>query len=267
LRKIDRLRILKVEITFDLPVRIPVLLLSVALCFSATPRLHGQDPAAQQDAEAAREKLLKAEDELENIQANSEATKTSVDGMKTDMATLQATVTKLQMDNAALRQQVVDLQAALDQYKADQIKERQTLIDNVADMIAAAQKSAKSTKKKKDVPAADTTTEPSTEVHTPEAQAPASSLAPPPDPGSNPPGDSTSAGSAGWSADSTPPAPKPQKGYYHVVASGETLRLICEAYRANGVNVSITAVRKANGLTEDSTLKVGQKLFIPKPGT
>ncbi len=66
------------------------------------PSLPAQDPGAQQDAEAAREKLLKASDELDNIQANSEATKTSVDGMKTDVAALQDSVTKLQADNAAL---------------------------------------------------------------------------------------------------------------------------------------------------------------------
>ncbi len=80
-------------------------------------------------------KIAQGGDQLDNIQANSEATKTSVDGMKTDVATLQATVTKLQTDNAALRQQLTDMQAAFDQYKADQVKARQTLIDNVADMI------------------------------------------------------------------------------------------------------------------------------------
>ncbi len=85
---------------------------------------------------------------------------------------------------------------------------------------------------------------PSTEVHR-DASAPASDLAPPPDPA---------------------PAPKPQKGYYHVVENGETLTMICAAYRDQGVKVSIAQVRKANGLTEKSVLKAGQKLFIPKPG-
>jgi LysM repeat protein len=64
----------------------------------------------------------------------------------------------------------------------------------------------------------------------------------------------------------TPPPPKPQKGYYHVVAAGETLTLICEAYRENGVMVTVSQIRKANGLTEGTSLKPGQKLFIPKPG-
>jgi len=224
---------------------------------AAAPGLHAQDPGAQQDAEAAREKLLKAEDELDNIQANSEATKTSVDGMKNDVATLQANLTQLQTDNAALKQQLADLQAAFAQYKADQIQARQTLIDNVAAMIAAAKTSGKTkSAKKKDTSSPEATTETAVPK---QASAPPpipSSLAPPPD---NPPAQN---------ADTDGGAPiKPQKGYYHVVASGETLTMICEAYRDSGVKVTVSEIRKANGLTETSELKTGQKLFIPKPGT
>jgi len=226
-----------------------------------TPGLQAQNPGAQQDAEAAREKLLKAADQLDNIQANSEATKTSVDSMKADVAKYQADITKLQSDNAALRKQVADLQAALDQFKAEQIKARQTLIDNVAGMIAAGKESGatKPVKKKKDTPVSETSTETSVQAKTPEAQTPAASLAPPPDAASAPPGASTT--------DNVPAPVKPPKGYYHIVASGETLTMICVAYRENGVNVSMSAIRKANGLTEKSVLKTGQKLFIPKPGT
>jgi len=241
------------------PVRISLLLFSLALCFSLTPGLQAQNPGAQQDAEAAREKLLKAADQLDNIQANSEATKTSVDGMKADVVKLQGDVTKLQGDNAALRQQVTELQAALDQFKAEQVKTRQTLIDNVAGMIASGKESGatKTSKKKKDASASETTTETSSPAKPPEAQTPATSLAPPPD-----------SASPSTSATETSPSPvKPPKGYYHIVASGETLTMICTAYKENGVNVTVSAIRKANGLTEKSVLKTGQKLFIPKPGT
>jgi regulator of replication initiation timing len=224
------------------------------------PRLKAQDPGAQQDAEAAREKLLKAEDELDNIQANSETTKTSVDGMKADVATLQATVTQLQSDNAALKQQLADMQAAFDQYKAEQIKARQTLIDNVAGMIAADKGSGatKSVKKKKESPDSETTTETSIQANTPDAQEATTSLAPPPD--------MVPASSDASTSDNSPATVKPQKGYYHIVASGETLIMIRDAYRENGVNVTVSEIRKANGLTETSVLKTGQKLFIPKPG-
>ena len=226
-----------------------------------TPRLQAQNPGAQQDAEAAREKLLKAADQLDNIQVNSEATKTSVDGMKTDVAKLQGDVTKLQSDNAALRQQLADLQTALDQFKAEQIKARQTLIDNVAGMIAAGNGpgAAKPGKKKKEPPVSEAPAEPSVQAKTPDAPSFTSSLNPPPDTASTSPG-------AAATADNTPAPVKPQKGYYHIVASGETLTLICAAYREKGVNVTVSEIRKANGLTEKSVLKVGQKLFIPKPG-
>jgi regulator of replication initiation timing len=235
-----------------IPVRRFLLLLTLTLCFSTATRLPAQvpDPGAAQDEESAREKQLKAADDLANMQANSEATKVAVDGMRSNVSALQATVTQLQTDNAALKQQLTDLQAAFDQYKADQVKERQTLVDNVAAMIAA----GKATKKKKDSASTETPALTSSPTSSPNP-----ALTPPPDP-------SQPAQSA--TTDATPPsAPKPQKGYYHVVASGETLTMIVAAYRDNGVHVTIGQIRKANGLTEDSELKPGQKLFIPKPGT
>jgi LysM repeat protein len=231
-------------------VRITALLPGLALCLWASQPVRAQNPGAQQDAEAAREKLLKASDALDNIQANSENTRVAVDGVKTDVASLQKTVTQLQSDNAALKQQLADLQAAFDQEKADQVKERQALIDNVADMLAKG--GGKSAKKK----SADTDAEPtapikSTEVHA-DLQPTAPSLTPPPD--------------ASSSADPSPAPPKP-KGYHYTVAGGETVAMIAEAYRDKGVKVTAAQIRKANGLTPDSVLKPGQKLFIPKPGT
>ena len=232
-------------------VRISALLFSAALCLAA-PVLRAQDPGAAQDAEAAREKLLKASDELANIQANSESTRTAVDGVKTDVTSLQQNVTTLQNENATLKQQLADLQAAFDQYKADQAKERQQLISNVADMIAVG--GGKSAKKKKSAdaettePASAPTPTASTEVHTSTAP----SLAPPPDSGA---------------ADNPPPAPKKQHGFYYTVVKGDTVSNIAAAYRDAGVKVTSAQIRKANGLTPDSVLTPGQKIFIPKPGT
>nr|HEX4141049.1 LysM peptidoglycan-binding domain-containing protein [Candidatus Methylacidiphilales bacterium] len=233
-----------------------VLLFSAALCLAAPTVLPAQDPGAAQDAEAQREKLLKASDELANIQANSENTRAAVDGMKTDVTTLQQNVTALQNENAALKQQIADLQAAFEQYKADQERGRLQLINNVAGMIANGEKS---TRKKKTVDeetsAPASTTQAGTEVHSSLAS-PAPSLAPPPD---NP--------SASASNDTPPPAPKKEKGYYHTVARGETVSIIAAAYRDAGVKVTSSQIRKANGLTPESVLTPGQKLFIPKPGT
>jgi regulator of replication initiation timing len=239
------------------------LLFLVLVLISVAPRSPAQvpDPGAMQDHEAEREKLLKASDQLDNMQANTEATKAAVDGMKTSVSALQANVTQLQADNAALKQQLADLQAAFDSYKADQLKARQTLIDNVADMIAA-QKSSKPAKKKAaDDSVSSSTSSPAT-TSAPKADA---ALAPPPDASQPAPKTTTPTTAEG---DPIPaPPPKPQKGYYHVVADGETLTMIVAAYRDNGVRVTASQIRKANGLTEDSELKPGQKLFIPKPGT
>ncbi len=242
--------------------RILVFCLSFFLFLTATIHLRAQDPGAQQDAEAAREKLLKAEDQLENIQNNSETTKTAVDGMKTDVSKLQADVLQLQTDNASLKQQLADLQAAFAKAEAAHAKERQVLIDSVADLIKQSGASKSSTKKKPEKPV----TEPATPapVKTPDAESSAAPAASTSGEALSPPADTPPAASAP-PAD-TPP-PKPQKGYYHIVASGETLRLICNAYRQDGVNVSVSDIQKANGLTDKSILKVGQKLFIPKPGT
>ena len=232
--------------------RIHLLLLGLIVGLSTATLALAQvpDPGVDQDAQAARDKLLKASDELDNIQANSEQTKVSLDAMKPQITTLQANITELQTENAALKQQLADLQTAFDQYKADQAQARKALIDNVAAMIAA----AKPARKKKETTDAVT-----------EAPAPSTDAAPKPIPSSLlPPPDATSPAAG---TDVTTAPVKPRKGYYHVVASGETLTMICEAYRENGVNVTVSQVRKANGLTEDSTLKAGQKLFIPKPGT
>jgi len=49
-----------------------------------------------------------------------------------------------------------------------------------------------------------------------------------------------------------------QTGVEHVVESGQTLSAIAAAYK-----VSASSIRKANSLKSD-TLRVGQKLFIPK---
>ncbi len=70
---------------------------------------------------------------------------------------------------------------------------------------------------------------------------------------------------------STPtPAPSddssiPKEGYEHVVKSGETLSAIIQAYRENGVKVTLSQVLRANPGLKPEQLRVGQKVFIPDP--
>jgi LysM repeat protein len=208
-------------------------------------------PEAAQDAEASREKLLKAADQIDLIESNAETSKAALDGMKTDIAQLQA-------DNTDLKQQIADLKTTLAKMDADRVKERQALVDEVAQLVAAkGGTSPKSLSKKHKSDLAETDSSPSgdpapsSEVHggaedSPDGATPSSGdLTPPADPA---------------------PPPKPQKGYYHTVESGETLTMICAAYRDQGVKVSVSQVRKANSLSASSVLRVGQKLFIPKSG-
>ena len=231
-------------------VRILVLIASFYCCLTPPPAYsqnqyqYPAPAAARQDEEASRQKILKAADQIDMIETNSEAAKSSVDAMKADLA-------KLQDENAALKQQLADLQAAFNKSEADRAKERQALLDEVADLIKAGKISG--VKKK---PAAETDATADTPPQ-PATSASDTTLAPPPDAGS---------ASGGTTPDDNA-TPKPQKGYYHVVQTGETLTMICAAYRQNGIKVTVTQVRKANGLTDKSVLRVGQKLFIPKPET
>jgi LysM repeat protein len=55
-----------------------------------------------------------------------------------------------------------------------------------------------------------------------------------------------------------------EKGYHHTVESGESLWAIVQAYREQGVTVTVDEVRKANNLSKNDSLKTGQNLFIPK---
>jgi len=62
------------------------------------------------------------------------------------------------------------------------------------------------------------------------------------------------------------PAPKPaeREGYEHTVAKGDTLSSIAQAYNKEyGLKLTVESLRKANQLSKEATLKVGQKLFIP----
>ena len=94
------------------------------------------DPGASQDAEAAREKLLKASDQIDQVAANSEATKAALDGLKAQLAQIQTENTALKAQVSTLQDTVVRQQDALDEVKAARIKDRQAIIDEVASLVA-----------------------------------------------------------------------------------------------------------------------------------
>lgn len=64
----------------------------------------------------------------------------------------------------------------------------------------------------------------------------------------------------GAGASSAPSSGRAAVGYEHVVEAGQTLSEIAQAYK-----VRVDAIVKENGLKDAGSIRVGQKLFIPKP--
>ena len=61
-------------------------------------------------------------------------------------------------------------------------------------------------------------------------------------------------------------APAAGKGFEHVVASGDTLSTIAQAYsKETGFKITVDQILKANPGLVAEKLKVGQTIFIPKP--
>lgn len=56
-----------------------------------------------------------------------------------------------------------------------------------------------------------------------------------------------------------------ENGYEHTVKSGETVSAIVNAFRDQGVKVTLKQVLDANPGLNPNKLKVGQKIFIPEP--
>jgi LysM repeat protein len=66
----------------------------------------------------------------------------------------------------------------------------------------------------------------------------------------------------------TPVTGKPstqEKGFEHVVKSGETLDAIALGCKEQNIKVTVAQILKANPGLKAERLKVGQKIFIPAP--
>jgi LysM repeat protein len=62
-----------------------------------------------------------------------------------------------------------------------------------------------------------------------------------------------------------PPPKRDEKGYEYTVAAGDSLSLIVEAYKQQGVKTSISEILKANPGLNPNRLLPKQKIFIPAP--
>ena len=63
----------------------------------------------------------------------------------------------------------------------------------------------------------------------------------------------------------TSASPSRETGYEYEITPGDTISTIAEAYRAQGVKVTVDDILKANPCVKATSLQVGQKIFIPAP--
>lgn len=62
-----------------------------------------------------------------------------------------------------------------------------------------------------------------------------------------------------------PAGASPEEGFDYVIQSGDRLDIIVKAYRDQHIMVTTKAIMDANPTVNWSKLRIGQKIFIPKP--
>ena len=155
------------------------------------------NPAANEDAEFERRKILKAADQVERIDQ--------------EFDKIQNRVSALEQLLEEIKQQSQSLKESLANATTKAAQDRSALLDEVSKMLAERREKDKAKEK-----------------------------IPP------------------------PPTAKSSEAYEHVVAKGDTLSSIVQAYNEeHKLKLTVESVRKANQLGKDASLKVGQKLIIP----
>jgi len=172
-----------------------------AILFLVSPcssQAQSGNPAASEDAEMERRKILKAADQVDRVDQQ-------VDQIQNRVTALEQLLTEL-------RQQSQSLKESLANAAAKSSAERAALLEEVSKMLAERKEREKA--KPAEKPAAAKTTE--------------------------------------------------KEGYEHVVAKGDTLSSIAQAYNSQyQLKLTAESIREANQLAKGAPLKVGQKLLLP----
>jgi len=210
---------------------IPLPLFFLSILFIAA-FLSGQTPGAREDLESERRKVLRTADLVDSIQATQEQLQADLADFKSKSKSFQEQIESLQVDNQKLRSDLVTLKMAIEKSEESRVKEREILIKEIGALISEKTKSYPQTHgdallKVRDEEKSVKSVDKSEKV------------------------------------ESVPKEPK-EKGFYHVVEKGHTLSGISEAFKQQGVSISIDEIRKANNLSKTDVIHVGQKLFIPK---
>ena len=157
------------------------------------------NPAAAEDAEMERRKILKAADQVDRVDAQ-------VDKIQARVSALEKILDEVRLQSQSLKESLANTAA-----KASQ--DRTALLEEVSKLVAERKEREKEKPVEKTLPIAK---------------------------------------------------PAERDGYEHVVAKGDTLSSIAQAYsEAYKTKISVESIRKANSLAKDASLKVGQKLIIP----
>lgn len=178
----------------------PLRILPLLFLISGTPLIaQSSNPAAAEDAEMERRKILKAADQVDRVDAQ-------VDKIQARVSTLEKILDEVRLQSQSLKEALANTAA-----KASQ--DRAALLEEVSKLVAERKEREKEKPAEKPLPIAK---------------------------------------------------PAERDGYEHVVAKGDTLSSIAQAYsEAYKTKISVESIRKANSLAKDASLKVGQKLIIP----
>lgn len=186
-----------------------------------------QLPGEREDAENERRKILRAADLVDTIQVQQETLQTRITELETKLKSIADKSDALTSENQKLRSDLATLKSALEKSEEARTKERDVLLKEVGSIISEKTKAIPSTGQ-------DALLRVREEESTPKKK------------------------------ENHSPQENPEHGFYYTVQKGDTLAAISEAYKQNGVNVSIQDIRNANQLTKKDVIKTGQKLFIPK---
>ena len=178
----------------------PLRILPLLFLISGTPLIaQPSNPAAAEDAEMERRKILKAADQVDRVDAQ-------VDKIQTRVSALEKILDEVRLQSQSLKESLANTAA-----KASQ--DRTALLEEVSKLVAERKEREKEKPVEKALPIAK---------------------------------------------------PAERDGYEHIVAKGDTLSSIAQAYsEAYKTKLTVESIRKANSLAKDASLKVGQKLIIP----
>ncbi len=190
-----------------------------------------KDPAVREEIEAARIRLLKAIDEIENMRLSDESQRIQLENLHKEINQIREENKKLRADIAEQQALIQQLQANIEKYEKSLNAQREVLINEVSRLSVEAKKGSSKTSKSKPAP---------TNIQEDE-------LDPLPD---------------------LSPASSEKRGreyYVHEVKKGQTLFSIVQAYRQEGVtDATLQDVLEENNLKKTDVLVPGQKIYIPK---